>query len=337
MLRDLLKIKVKYLRDLIKAYREAEMLTIKKKKQAYVMLAANYDNLGDIAITKAQEEFLKKNLPEDYEIITVPFDKTYQSYLFIKKHANDDTIITLIGGGNSGTLYEFIEEPRRFILRYLKKYKIVSFPQSVKYENKIYQREFIRLCEKCDKLTLVARERISYNFYKKILKDKVEILLTPDIVFTLEGNNVNKRSGVTFIFRNDKEKSLDNKKEQNIISQCKKCIGESSFDDTCDVSIIGNGYAELKEFCSRISSRELVITDRLHGMILSYVEGTPCIVFDNNNHKISSTYETWLKGQSLIIMYNDIQNVEKFILEKKEGEKKDLTKNFIGLTKSLLR
>lgn len=62
------------------AYTEQEAIEFKKKKQAYVMLAANYNNLGNIAITKAQESFLKKILPDDYEVIVVPHNKTYMAH-----------------------------------------------------------------------------------------------------------------------------------------------------------------------------------------------------------------------------------------------------------------
>ncbi|MGH2097437.1 polysaccharide pyruvyl transferase family protein [Aerococcus urinaeequi] len=51
-----------------------------------------------------------------------------------------------------------------------------------------------------------------------------------------------------------------------------------------------------------ISKHELVITDRLHGMIFAYLTDTPCLVFDNNNHKISQTYDTWLKNNTNIIL-----------------------------------
>ena len=42
---------------------------------------------------------------------------------------------------------------------------------------------------------------------------------------------------------------------------------------------------------------ELVITDRLHGMIFCYITKTPCIVMPNNNHKILMTYEKNSKSQ----------------------------------------
>lgn len=340
MLIDWLKIKYKYLKGLKKAYFQRENIVFQKNKQAYIMLAANYNNLGDIAITKAQEEFLKKNLPNDYEIIIIPHDETYKKYLAIKKNLNKDTIITLIGGGNSGTLYEFIEEPRRFILKFFKECKIISFPQSVVYnsDNKIYKEEFISLCTKCKNLTLVAREKKSYKVYKNLLKDKINILLVPDIVFTLDvENKICKRKGINYIFRNDMEKNISEKKEKKVIDISKKYYSDYSFNDTCNVNITGNGYEELDEFISIILKKELVITDRLHGMILSYVTDTPCIALDNNNQKISSTYETWLSSQSLVTMDDEIYKIEKFLENKKKGEKRDLKEEYIPLINSLLK
>ena len=44
---------------------------------------------------------------------------------------------------------------------------------------------------------------------------------------------------------------------------------------------------KLKEF----AGAQLVITDRLHGMVFCYLTNTPCIVFSNYNHKVLGTYE----------------------------------------------
>ena len=46
----------------------------------------------------------------------------------------------------------------------------------------------------------------------------------------------------------------------------------------------------MQEFCGA----ELLITDRLHGMVFAALTGTPCIVFSNYNHKVKGTYE-WIK------------------------------------------
>lgn len=332
-------IRYKYLKGIIIAYLKREKIELKKKKQAYVMLAANYNNLGDIAITKSQEEFLKKNLPKDYEVIVIPFNETYKKALSIKQNKNDKTIITLIGGGNSGTLYEFIEEYRRFILKFFKNFKIISFPQSVFFdsEDKTYKKEFVKLCKNCKNLTLIARERRSYEIYKSLNLSKTRILLVPDIVFTLDIPKIKEnRKGISYIFRNDKEKEINQKVENEIIEVSKKYYSEYSFNDTCDINIKGNGYKELEKFITSLMRKELVVTDRLHGMILSYITDTPCISLDNNNHKIESTYKTWLSSQNLVYMSDDSCEVINFIKKIKKGEKKDLSNKYNILIESLV-
>ena len=47
---------------------------LRGKKKCLVFLAADYGNLGDVAITFAQERFLARHFP-DYEIVDVPIEK----------------------------------------------------------------------------------------------------------------------------------------------------------------------------------------------------------------------------------------------------------------------
>lgn len=310
------------------AYTKKETINVTRNKLAFVMLAANYDNLGDIAITKAQQEFLQRVLPKDYEIVVIPHDKTFNVYLSMKKLINKDTIITLIGGGNSGTLYEFIEWPRRFILKNFKDSKIISFPQSVfygdgKYDLK-YKKEFIKLAKNCKSLTLVAREEMSYLNYKEMIGDACKILLVPDIVFTLKADKKSERSGACLVFRNDKEKSLDSELEKKLVTYCKNKYTSLVYADTCSVKVLGTGYTELYNFIDVLKTKEIVVTDRLHGMILSYITDTPCLCIDNNNHKIKSTYNTWLVGSGNVVLLEnpvDLNNIcfneEQVILDEK--------------------
>lgn len=64
------------------------------------------------------------------------------------------------------------------------------------------------------------------------------------------------------------------------------------------------------------SGYDFVVTDRLHGMIFSYICGTPCIVFDNKTHKVSGVYNTWLSDSKKILpMFKDSEcgNLEEFV------------------------
>ena len=59
---------------------------------------------------------------------------------------------------------------------------------------------------------------------------------------------------------------------------------------------------ELRKIFGSFKSAEIVITDRLHGLIFAAITETPCIVLQSNNHKIKATYETWLRSYAHIKM-----------------------------------
>lgn len=319
--------KIKYLdlRALMIAAFEKKQLSVSSDKVAFVMLAANYNNLGDIAITKAQIDFLRRVLPDEYEIVTVPVEDTFKVFSSMKKVVNSDSIITLIGGGNTGSLYDFVEWPRRFILKHFSKDRIISFPQSVCYEEnakgRTLKKEYIKLCRKCKQLTLVAREQQSFDMYKSMFGDAVECILTPDIVFSLKYCKEHRRNGIGLVLRNDFEKADVGDVSQIVLKYGRKHSMSVTDNDTCKVHVSDNGFGDLENYLDTLSSKELIVTDRLHGMIMSFITGTPCLVFNNNNNKIGSTYETWLKEQSFIrlIKYfkeEYIENQMNVVLEK---------------------
>lgn len=312
-----LKINVRYWKCYFKAlmHPSANIEFEPEKKYAFVMLSANYNNLGDIAITKAQIDFLKTKLPKEYQVIEIPHNEIYSCYKSIKKHIDKTSIITLIGGGNSGTLYEFIEGPRRFILKKFKNNHIVSFPQSVFYtqdeRGRAYEKAFERAAKGCTDLTLIAREQRSYEWYKSLMQGSdVKVLLTPDIVFSMKVESHNDRDNkITVIMREDKEKT----EYANLQTDLNQALVDSGCDiaycDTCDVNVSNERFGVLQEYLLKIGKSKLVITDRLHGMIFSYITNTPCIVYDNNNHKIESTVKTWLSDQKGVVLCGEKTNL----------------------------
>lgn len=312
MLKENCKIYYEYFKSYLKLFVKNETVEFDyNQKYAFIFFAADYNNLGDIAITIAQEKFLNECLNNEYKIIKVNVNDTYRWLHSIKKLPLENVLITLIGGGNSGSLYDFIEIPRRFLIKYLKKFKIVSFPQTVIFEENqrafAQKKYFKKVVESCNDITLVAREKSSEEAYKKFIQSK-RILLTPDIVFSYEKyvkkNNTRINNSVALILRKDKEKSIND----DFVKQLKIYI-HNRFDvveycDTCDIEYhYDNSEKLLQDYLLKLQTMELVITDRLHGMILCYITKTPCIVFTNNNWKIKSTYYTWLLNQDLISLF----------------------------------
>lgn len=276
-----------------------------------VMLAADYKNLGDVAITLAQKQFLENTFPNK-KIIEIEAKDTVKVFWNMKNKITKNTIITLIGGGNTGEKYELIERYRRFIIRNFKKNKIVIFPQTIDFSNTKYGRyslnRSIKDYSKNKNMIICARESKSKKIYKEKFANK--IILIPDIVFNLKYENVLKREGIILMLRDDKEKSLNNNDKEILINRLKENYDKVLISDTC-ISDYNNKkkYELLFNKIDEIASKKLVITDRLHGMIFCYITKTPCIVIPNSNHKIIMTYENWLKD------CNYIKLIKKFSIE----------------------
>lgn len=293
----------------------------KEDKKVFLALGADYGNIGDMGITIAQRELLSTSFP-DYKLIEIPM---YDAYLYeedIKKILNDNDICTLIGGGNLGNVYFMWEERRRFIINLFKNNKIISFPQSINFEeNEEGKKEFqntINIYASHNNLTILSREQKSYNIMKNNFKNPV--YLTPDVVFYLKevlDKKVknNKRENITLCFRDDGEKVIDEKSVQNLKNLLSKQVTNSVISMDTHIGNVSNIYplkreVIFKDCLNKFYNSKVVITDRLHGLIFSIITNTPCIVFDNSNKKISSTYNTWLKDLPLIKLMDEYNEKE---------------------------
>ena len=80
---------------------------------------------------------------------------------------------------------------------------------------------------------------------------------------------------------------------------------------------------KLFERLNKISEYKLCITDRLHGLIFSYITNTPCIAFNNIDNKVEGTAK-WLENVEWIYMAKEKDDIDsiKLIIDKY------LSKNF---------
>lgn len=298
------------------------------KRRVYIFLAADYANLGDVAITYAQNNFLNK-YATDSLIIEVPISETYTRVKSIKKIIKEDDLVTVVGGGNMGNLYEDIEEQRRFIIKSFPKNKIVSFPQSIYFTDDRVgdksKKKTIKVYNSHKNLKIFAREEKSFNNMKKTFNQKIE--LVPDIVLTLDKSTPKEeRKNILICLRNDKEKILkDDMREMlyNELSKDSKVI----YRDTHIDAVNFNCKEELDKIWNDFRKSKVVVTDRLHGMIFASITGTPCVVINNNNSKIIETYKLYLKNNKKIIFVEDptFENIIKKIkgIEKMQYKEND--------------
>lgn len=284
----------------------------KTRKNIFIFLAGFYQNLGDMALTYSQTAFLQ-NLYPDANVVAIPSTSTYQSIKTLKKVISNDDIITVIGGGNMDDMYTSLELARLHVVKSFSNNRIISFPQTMAFSDTTYgikrRKQSHKVYAAHKNLTLFVREPNSLERVKKYFTN-VEIGYCPDIVLSLNKvEPVCERTDVICCLRSDKEQNLSNDEKQDIKSKVINAFPDAIFTDTVDVALSDctpERYADtLENFWLKLRKSKVVITDRLHCMIFCAITGTPCVVFDNSNCKISGVYNQWMSDISYIKLFSN--------------------------------
>ena len=300
----------------IKAYIKPEKMecTLSTKKHFWFLDAPEYGNIGDQAIAYSTILFLQDNFPE-FDIIEVQQSKTIKYLNWIKKNMKDGDIIVLQGGGNFGNLYPPYEAIRRKVVQSFDKNKIIIFPQSIFYSNDRKGKYELKVAKKIydnkKNMFIFARDKISFlEFNAKF--PNANIKLCPDIVFYLYGKFfTDEKKGLGVCFRKDGEKVEFTKEQKCFINGRRNDYPLVNFIDTIcmDNNIIGAKREQI--VCDKIKEfamNELVLTDRLHGMIFSFISKTPCVYFPSKTGKAEYLYNSWLKHSNMISDYSEYKS-----------------------------
>ena len=310
-----------------------EKLMIKDRKPSIVIFnSADYENMGDIAISYSQRVFYQKYFP-DYELIEI----SCEQYQIEKNQIFDmiipDDVIVISGGGYLGSLWLSLEDATLSIISKLKNNKIVVMPQTIYFESnnvgKIEQKNFYDTLLKHKHIKICARDKYTYDEINKQMKNE-DTYLIPDIAMFIQFNKKVKLNDTKILLciRNDKESLLWN--EEYIYKKITYKYTNYKIDRITKMPVVSTGLDErtqnIKNIYEYLSSYKIVITDRLHCMILCAVFGIPCVALDNVSYKISGSYE-WLKDLKYIKCINqeeDVVNAVEQILgveiDKKEFE-----------------
>jgi len=169
-------------------------------------------------------------------------------------------------------------------------------------------------------LKMYAREKESFKIMKEVYRN---VSLVPDMVLRMNKCKQGvKRSGCLLCLRNDLEKTRTEEQEQLVRTQISKVYGTNVY----ELDMYKKGGVSIKDRDAVLESQydafrhaELVITDRLHGMIFSAITGTPCIVINSKSPKVKGCYD-WVKDQGYIYFCEDVTALEDILdhIEKKE-------------------
>ena len=268
-----------------------------------------YRNIGDLAIAVAQESYLERiDLGEVKEYVE---NDRWDALTYYRQAIPSNAVIVLQGGGNMGDRYFGLDLKRAGVVEAFPNNRIVIMPQTSDYNGKLGEAllKYMRsVYIKHGDVHIFARERRSYELMKKQFRG-VDVQLSTDIVMTyrpeFDESQIGKRHGSLVVLRKDGEKLLDGDGVKLlVVRELSQVFGNEGvrFSDTIfdrSVTLQERRNVVLNKL-SEFANAEIVVTDRLHGMIFSAITGTPCVAFDNANHKVSESYTAWLKEYDFI-------------------------------------
>lgn len=283
----------------------------------------DFGNLGDHKIAVAQKHFFETYF-SDYEYIEI----SARNYFDLRQEVIDSVvegdIVVSTGGGNLGNKYPFSDKIHQDIVKTFIQNKVVIMPQTIWYTaDETGQRsldEARKIYAAHKRLLLAVREEKSYRFAKEKLG--INSVLVPDIVL-FDGiycnsgkrsvNQVHTDTAVVCL-RNDIEASLRREERKAIIKIVKRKFKNVKLMDTQKNYLISveQRESELNTFFDEIIRADIVVTDRLHGMIFSAISQVPCIVYDNRNGKVRGVYE-WIKNLPYILYRDSYDHLEEDI------------------------
>lgn len=219
--------------------------------------------------------------------------------------------ILLHGGGNFGDLYPAHNQLRSTIVRRFPNNTIVLMPQSVVYRDERLAAADAAVFASHRSLTLLARtaeslEKLGTHF------NATPRALSPDAAFMLGPvlPDCEPTVDIAFLLRSDIERRMEEHNKTDAVLQSLQArnvtytvddwLGWQQYAHVTHETL-DQALASLKlHVANRILCRgRVVVSDRMHAMILALLMGRPFVGFDNNNRKLSSYRATHLDPQPL--------------------------------------
>lgn len=263
----------------------------RKSKRIYLFGSPNQVNLGDQAQTYCIEKWFKKNFPMHEVFIFTYYTITSGNLNVIRRTIEKDDKIFIHSGYHITDLYNLVDKYCE-VIKLFPDYKIVVFPQTVNFvKNKIKEKYVADIFNAHPNLTLMCRDEISFKKAQPLF-NKCKLLLYPDIVTSLIGvkKYFNKRNGILFCMRNDKEALYDKASIEKLRADLNPIpTAMTDTDSPLFYRTIQKHRGEiLQKKWNDFSCYRLVITDRYHGTIFSLIANTPVIVLSSTDHKLES-------------------------------------------------
>lgn len=308
------------------------------RRPAFILLnSPDYGNLGDHAIAYAERKLFERLFP-DVALIEISCEQYIRENLLLQNVIQQEDILLVNGGGYLGSLWLWLEDMTKNIIEQYKDNQILIFPQTIYFEDSCLgeteKQSLSEVLNSHKNLTIMLRDRRSFQTAQELLKDSVRRLLVPDIVLSLSRKQNCMRTGSLVCLRQDKEsKGFDSAAIEEILRQ--KGLEPEFFSTVSEDEIyLDNREIYLGQLWDKISRAELMVTDRLHAVIFCVITDTPCIALNNISGKVFEL-KHWLKNDSLVIFCEQTEQLENYVERIQNNRIEEITAKNDGLEMAL--
>ena len=285
-------------------------------KYAILLDLALQENKGDPAITTGELILLQKM---DIKIVSYCYGSwctNSTDYSEIRENTQqqydpDETIVLLHGGGNLFA-YDYFDEHRRIIFEaFGDKYHFLLFPQSISIPEMRFKSGHVTYAREIyvqqSKLIMMMRDLTSLNMGFKWLvtqSTKSKLMLMPDMAFQIGPVPRTMAPVCDILWLHRKDIEAENYTLPNFVSNVTVIFqdwyrnwgsptGNTSIEDTILITHEGLKF---------LQRGRVVITDRLHGHILSTLLDIPHVLLDTQFNKVKNYHNTWTSGLESVLV-----------------------------------
>jgi pyruvyl transferase EpsO len=305
----------------------------------------NHTNVGDSAIFAGELDFFRQHYSSAH-LWFVDFNNYNKFY---DKYINGASILAFHGGGNFGDIWPNHQLFRLMIMEEFPGIPKIQFPQSISFTSGGLLERTQRAISKQKDFILFVRDYKSLEFAKKHFE--CDSYLCPDMAFAIRPLKRAPSSTEYFcLLRTDKE-ILSEKTSQITSALSERSLSfliddwigwEHSAWSTRDKFIkkLGDQHPQMTPLIKKptlyirekfawarinhgiklLSSGQFVITDRLHGHIISTLLELPHFVFDSLDGKVSAFHKAWLSDENNATFVHSIADFKDQLCFKQQGD-----------------
>jgi exopolysaccharide biosynthesis predicted pyruvyltransferase EpsI len=274
----------------------------------------SHHNIGDSAIWLGEITLLKKvhgKLADYVSHCRYPISE-------IGRFVNQDSVIYLHGGGNFGDIWPRFQSYREAVLQRYPNHRVIQLPQSLHYRRAEGIEITKRAIGRHQDFHLMVRDQYSLDLAKR--EFDCETILVPDSAFGISMTDIPRNQnpqGIIALLRADQERREDalagsllfrdvNIADWNRVNEFRRqfqklsmgllgAASQQTFMRLRERRFTAMAEERVRLGFVQLDAGSVVVTDRLHGHIMSTLLGKPHVVIDNFYGKIRRFIEAWGK------------------------------------------